>query len=381
MTFTPFHLEQWQSEYEQQVDFNLADSGVHPVAVKELLEDPGDLEHMRNLPLHYPVVNGTPRLRELLAGLYKTSPDNVLVTVGAAEANGIILQMLLQPGDEVVAMEPSYRQLWGITRNLGCNFVAYNLDPDKKWQANLDQLESAVSKRTKLIGVTNPNNPTGKILTEPEINRIVSIAAKNGTWILADEVYRGTERLTDVETGSFFGRYDRVIAVNSLSKAYGLSGLRLGWIAAPREALESIWRHHEYATISAGALDMFFAEIALAEPMRSRLLARTRNFIREGYARLESWINEHSSLVSVVPPESTALAFVRYHLDMPSIEVAEALRQRAHVLVAPGIYFGIENHLRITHGLKAEYLREALNRIGAVLVELATRTRTVSQSR
>ena len=208
----------------------------------------------------------------------------------------------------------------------------------------------------------------------------MKIAEKNGTWILADEVYRGTERLTDIETPSFFGRYDRIVAVNSLSKAYGLSGLRIGWLVAPHSAVDTIWRRHEYATISAGALDMFFAEIALAEPMRTRLLNRTRGLIREGYARLESWINEHSPLLSVIPPESTALAFVRYHLNMPSGEVAEALRQRAEVLVAPGEYFGIENHLRITHGLKAEYLREALDRIGSVFEELAGRSRTAAKS-
>ena len=380
MTFTPFHLEQWQSQHEQDVKFNLADSGVHPVAVKELLEAPGVTERMRELPLHYPMVNGSARLRELIAGLYNTTPSNVLVTVGAAEANGVILHALLEPGDEVVAMEPSYRQLWGITRNLGCNVRSFDLDPDQNWRANLDQLEAAVTPRTKLIGVTNPNNPTGKILSEAEINRVVKIAEKNGAWILADEVYRGTERLTDIETPSFFGRYDRIIAVNSLSKAYGLSGLRIGWLVAPREAVDSIWRRHEYATISAGALDMFFAEIALAEPMRTRLLTRTRGLIREGYARLESWINEHSPLLSVIPPESTALAFVRYHLNMPSGEVAEALRQRAEVLVAPGEYFGIENHLRITHGLKAEYLREALSRIGSVFEELAGRSRTAAKS-
>ena len=380
MTFTPFHLEQWQSEHEQDVAFNLADSGVHPVAVKELLENAEVNERMHEVALHYPTVNGSPRLRELIANLYQTTPSNVLVTVGAAEANGVILQTMLGPGDEVVAMEPSYRQLWGITRNLGCTLAAFHLDPNNKWRADLDELEAIVTPRTKLIGVTNPNNPTGKILNESEINRVVKIAEKHGTWILADEVYRGTERLTDTETPTFFGRYDRVIAVNSLSKAYGLSGLRIGWIVGPRERVESFWRRHEYATISAGALDMFFAEIALAEPMRTRLLARTRRLIREGYARLESWIKDHSPLLSVIPPESTALAFVRYHLNMPSTTVAEALRQRAGVLVAPGEYFGIEHHLRITHGLKAEYLREALNRIGTVFEELAGRSRTAAKS-
>jgi len=371
MTFMPFSLEQWQSEHEQEVDFNLADSGVQPVSVKELLTSPDLLERLREIPIHYPPVNGTPALRQTIADLYQARPENVLVTVGASEANAVVLQAVLEPGDEVVAMEPSYRQLWGIAKNLGCSLVPFHLDPANSWCANLDELDAVVTPRTKLIGVTNPNNPTGKILTEAEIGRIVKIAAKHGTWILADEVYRGTERLTDTETPTFYGRYDRVIAVNSLSKAYGLSGLRIGWIVGPAAKVESVWRRHEYATISAGAIDMFFAELALVEPMRSQLLARTRQLIREGYARLEEWIGRHADIVSVIPPESTALAFVRFHLQMSSFEVADEIRRRANVLVAPGEYFGIEHHLRITHGLKVEYLNQALDRMGAVLNEMA----------
>ncbi|MGH9698649.1 MAG: aminotransferase class I/II-fold pyridoxal phosphate-dependent enzyme, partial [Candidatus Acidiferrales bacterium] len=177
------------------------------------------------------------------------------------------------------------------------------------------------------------------------------------------------------------GRYDRVVAVNSLSKAYGLSGLRIGWVAGPAEMVESIWRRHEYATISAGVLDMFLAEIALVEPMRSRLLGRTRRLIREGYARLEEWIGRHSEVLSIVPAESTALAFVRYRLNMSSAEVADEIRRRARVLVAPGEYFGIENHLRMTHGLKLEYLAEALERMGGVFDDLAKRSRTMAGAR
>lgn len=381
MTFSPFHLEEWQSKYEFEVDFNLADSGVQPVPLKELLTSPEISERMREIPLHYPHVNGTPRLRETIANLYKAAASNVLVTVGAAEANSIALQTLLNPGDELIAMEPSYRQLWGIARNLGCSMIPFHLDPNNAWHANLDEIEQAVTPRTKLIGVTNPNNPTGKILTAAEIDRIVKIAAKHGTWILADEVYRGTERFTDVETPTFYGRYDRVLVVNSLSKAYGLSGLRIGWVAGPAEMVESIWRRHEYATITAGVLDMFLAEIALVEPMRSKLLARTRRLIREGYARLEEWIGRHADVLSIVPPESSALAFVRYHLKMSSAEVADEIRRRARVLVAPGEYFGIEHHLRMTHGLKLEYLAEALDRMGGVFDDLAKRSRTMAGAR
>jgi aspartate/methionine/tyrosine aminotransferase len=126
MTFIPFHLEQWQSEYELTVDYNLADSGVDPVSVKEMLVGAGSLERLQGLALHYPPVNGSTLLRDLIAGLYNgAGRDNVLVTVGAAEANSVVLSSLLDPGDEVVVMEPGYRQLWGITHNLGCKVVPY----------------------------------------------------------------------------------------------------------------------------------------------------------------------------------------------------------------------------------------------------------------
>ena len=120
---------------------------------------------------------------------------------------------------------------------------------------------------------------------------------------------------------------------------------------------------------------MFFAELALAEPMRSWLIGRTRRVIREGYARLDTWIQRHKSLVSIVPPESTALGFLRYHLDLSSSALAETIRQRANVLVAPGDYFGVDHHLRITHGLKPEFMQDGLNRIGTVLEELGRKHR------
>jgi aspartate/methionine/tyrosine aminotransferase len=379
VTFIPFHLEQWQSEYEQTVDYNLADSGVDPVSVKEMLASTGSLERLQELALHYPPVNGSPRLRDLIAGLYHGADrDNVLVTVGAAEANSIVLAALLDPGDEVVVMEPGYRQVWGLTQNLGCPVVPYHLDINNGWNLNFDELERVVTPRTKLIGVTNPNNPTGKILTEAEIDRIVKIAARHGAWILADEVYRGTERLTDVETPSFYGRYDRLVATNSLSKSYGLSGLRIGWIVSPQQTVASAWRRHEYLAISAGSADMFFAELALAEPMRSWLIARTRRVIRAGYSRFDAWVQNHSSLVSIVPPESTALAFLRYHLDLSSFAVADTIRQKANVLVAPGDYFGVDHHLRITHGLRPEFMEDGLNRIGTVLEELGQKHRVTA---
>jgi len=371
MPFVPFELEAWQSAYEQDVEFNLADSGVQPVRVGELVVEPAAVRDLLDTALHYPHVNGTPLLRSLIAGLYERAHlGNVLVTVGASEATAVTMQTLLSPGDRVVVLEPGYRQAWGMAQNLGCEVRSFGLRRERGWRPDLEALDAALSHGARLVALTNPNNPTGAILTEGEMELIVAAAAKAGAWLLADEVYRGTERLADAETPSFWGRYERTIVVGSLSKAYGLPGLRTGWLLGPAPMVERIWRRHEYATISTGILSNTLAEIALAEPVRGRLIDRTRLYIRAGYELIERWVAANPDLVSIIPPQATALAFVRYTIDLPSVDVADVIRTRVSVLVAPGSCFGVEGHLRIALGLEPAFVNEALGRIARVLREL-----------
>jgi aspartate/methionine/tyrosine aminotransferase len=370
--FQPFLLEEWQSRYEQTVRFNLADSGVQPVTIRELLTEE-QIERLLDLPIHYPEVNGTHALRTLIASSYPgATPAHVLVTVGAAEANQIVCQTLLGPGDEVIIMEPGYRQVWGLAHNSGCQVQSFSLDPERAWRPDLDALERQITPRTKLIALVNPNNPTGAILTPDEMERIAHAARRVGAWLLADEVYIGSERLAaaDEETPSFWGMHDRTIIVGSTSKAYGLSGLRLGWLVAPPELIEELWRRHEYATIATSAPSMLLAEAALQPATRARLIERQRRLIRTGWGLVEDWASRYPSLVSVIPPQATALCFVHYHANVPSVEVADRIRAQGDVLVAPGACFGIEGHLRITHGLQSAYVAEALERIAGVLREI-----------
>jgi len=369
--FTPFALEEWQSRYEQDVDYNLADSGVHPVRLDELVQDVGELERLLATPLHYPPVGGTDRLRRLIADRYPGArPENVLVTVGAAEANTIGIHALVGAGDRAVVLEPGYRQAWGTLRNLGAEVHEFHLRADDGWRPDVEELEGRLAAGARLVCVNNPNNPVGTVFRDEEMRQVVDACRKAGAWLLVDEVYSGTERVQEEETRTAFGMYERVICTGSLSKAYGLPGLRVGWLVAPVKVIEAAWRRHEYFTIATGALSMALAEIALAEPRRSRLIARTRGYIRQGFERLEAWVEANSDLVSVHAPDATALAFVRYRLDLPSDLVADRLRREARVLVGPGAAFGVEQHLRITHGLEPAYLDEALSRIGRVLRSL-----------
>jgi aspartate/methionine/tyrosine aminotransferase len=370
--FQPFLMERMMSKFEQDVDYNLSESGVHPLLVSELLAgDPGGVDRLLRTDLNYPHVNGIPELRQNIARTYDgAGPDNVLVTVGAAEANYISVCTLLSPGDEIVVMLPNYMQIWGIAKNHDLKLSTFRLREETGWAPDIAELESVLTPDTRLIAVCNPNNPTGRTLTESEMDAIVACADRVGAWILADEVYRGANRTTDQENPSFYGRYDKVLAIGSTSKAYGLPGLRIGWVVAPPETIDAIWARHEYVTISATMLSNQLAAIALSPEVRPHLLQRTRDYIRKGYPVLEGWMNSHTDTFSVRPPDAAAIAFVRYHLDINSSEFTERLRKEKSVLIVPGDHFGMDHFLRISFGLPRDYLVKALDRIHELIVEL-----------
>ena len=369
-SFQPFLMERMMSAHEQEVEYNLSESGVHPATLRELLgEDPGSLERLLDLDLNYPYVNGAPLLRRHIAALYDAAgPEQVLVTVGAIEANYVAVRTLLVPGDEIAILLPNYMQIWGIARNHGLAIREFHLRDEDGWRLDVAELEEAVTPRTKLIAVCNPDNPTGHAMTEAEMDAVVTAAERVGAWILADEVYRGAERTTDAETPSFQGRADRVIAVGSLSKAYGLPGLRIGWAVAPPTLIDEIWARHEYVTISATRIANALAAHALAPETRPRLIARARQLIRRGYPILEEWMAGHGGVFRLTPPDAAAIAFVGYDLDVGSTELADRLRREQSVLVVPGDHFGMDRYLRIRFGLPPAYLSAALERMGELIL-------------
>ena len=370
--FQPFEMERLMSVWEQAVDFNLSESGVHPMSLSGLLGDEGDRQGLMETELGYPQVEGTTALRQRIADLYGAGagPENVLVTVGCCEALLITLQTLAAEGGEIAVMMPNYLHLWGTAQNVGLEVREFHLDPDGGWALDVDELEAVVNERTRAIAVCNPNNPTGYILTEAEMDAVVAIAERVGAWIIADEVYSGAERTRQEETPSFWGRYDRVLALNSLSKAYGLPGLRLGWLVAPAEMVQSVWRRHEYATLACTMLSNRLAEVALSPAVRPRIIERTRRYVRRGYDQLATWLESFDGLFEVVAPQAAAIAFVRYRADVPSLELVDRLIQEQSVLVVPGRHFGVERHIRISFGPPSDYLGAGLERMAQVTTTL-----------
>jgi aspartate/methionine/tyrosine aminotransferase len=370
MKIQPFEMERMQSEWENRVAHNLSESGVHPMSPEEFLS-PAEGSELLQRRLVYIQSNGSDELRAAIATLYTgASAENVVVTNGSAEANFICAWRFVEPGDEVVMILPNYGQLLGIFGGFGAKVVEVKLREEHGWALDPDELRRAVGPKTRLIVVCNPNNPTGAVLSDAERRAILDAAALHGSWVLADEVYRGAER-EGPETPTFWGGYERVLATGGLSKAYGLPGLRLGWIVAPGSATWDLWGRKDYTSISPGALSDYLAQKALVPATRARILERTRRILQENYAVLGSWATRRGEAFRMVPPRAGAIAYLRYPWKVNSTELVLRLRDEQSVLIVPGDHFGMDGFLRVGYGNEPQDLSGGLARIDAILDTLA----------
>ncbi len=381
MRLEQFEMERLQSTFENQVEYNLSESGVRPLTPRELLGS--DAETLLDQPLVYTQSNGTRELRDTIATLYEgATADHVEVTNGGAEANFVALFRMVEPGDEIALLVPTYMQTWGLARAFGATVKEWRLidDPSAgRWRPDLDELDNVVNARTKLIVICTPNNPTGARLTAAELNAIAGIAEKHGAWILSDEIYRGAE-LDGVETPSMWGRHPRVIVTSGLSKAYGLPGLRIGWVVAPPDLIASLWSYHDYMTIAPGALSDRLARVALGPARRPELLARTRGIIRANLPLVEQWLRDRHPGFAWIAPEAGAILYVRYNHRLNSTTLVTRLREDHSVLIVPGDHFGMDGYLRIGFGEPADYIIAGLARLHTLLESLPMAERLVVSS-
>jgi aspartate/methionine/tyrosine aminotransferase len=371
MKVEPFAMERMQSTYENHVAFNLSESGVHPLRLGDLVEDDASRAALLAEELKYTQSNGTQPLRSAIGALYNGATiDHIQVTNGGAEANYITTWNLVEPGDEVVMMVPNYMQTRGLARAFGASVREWPLvETPSGWRADTGALEVLVTSRTKLIIICNPNNPTGARFEADTLDRIAAIAARHGAWVLADEIYRGAE-LDGRETPTMWGRHDRVIVTSGLSKAYGLPGLRIGWVVAPPVLVAALWSYHDYVTISPGALSDHLARRALEPERRARILARTRRILNANYPVIEEWLRAHGALFTFSPPDAGAIVYVRYHHPINSTELVNRLRVEKGVLIVPGDHFGMDGYLRIGFGDEPEYLRSGLDRVHEIIASV-----------
>ena len=371
--FIPFELERWQSTWENRVRFNLSESGVHPLTIQELLGLAGaSAMPLLEVRLGYSQSNGTDVLRERIAALYPgASPDQVLVTTGSSEANFVTCWRLIEPGDKVAVMQPNYQQTWGLAQNFGAEVRPFNLHEKEGWEPYAEEIRTAIAPGTKLVVVTNPHNPTGHILSEAARKAIIDRTAEVGAWLLADEVYAGAER-NGRTTPSFWSAYDKVIAVNGLSKAYGLPGLRIGWIVAPAALTQETWSRHDYTTIGPSGATDHLAAVALEPRVREKLIERTRRILNANYPVMEAWLKGFGDTFTWVPPQAGAICWTRYRQAIPAAEIVEKVRAQHSVLLVPGDHFGMPSFIRFGFGGDLQHFQEALAETERALRRLFT---------
>jgi aspartate/methionine/tyrosine aminotransferase len=375
----PFKLERWMTTWETRVSHDIAESGICPLSVDDLLAfEPLEVRERLvaswlALPLGYAEARGSEALRCALAATYRdVSPEAVLVTTGAIEANFLLFATLLRPGDHVVAVHPAYQQLYTVPRALGCDVSHWEVRArdGEPFRYDLDDLERLVTPRTRLIVVNTPHNPTGALLSAEELRRVYDLADRVGAYLLCDEAYRwldipGGEPLAPPARD--LG--ERAISVGTFSKPFGLPGLRVGWLAATPEIAAACWSTRDYVSLSPAKLSDAIALLALKH--RERIVERNHRIVAANLETAEGWFAAHADLASWTPPRAGLLALMRYHLDLPSLELADRLAAEHGVMLAPGSAFGYEGNLRIGIGQDPRIFAEGLERTAACLHALA----------
>ncbi len=352
MKIRDFGVEMWMNAYENDCTHNLAETCVRSLTVEELLDLSGKreetLEQLVQTRLTYGDIPGSLRLRQAIAGLYRImSPERVTITNGAIGANALTMLTLVEPGDRVISVLPTYQQHYSIPESIGAQVDILQLREENGWLPDLDELRGLVKKaggKVRLININNPNNPTGSVMEEPMLREIAGIAREAGAWLLCDEVYRGLCHQGDPYTASVADLYEKGISTGSMSKVYSLAGLRLGWIAGPRELTERLERQRDYHIISVGRLDDLLASVALES--REAISARNLGICREGGRLLAEFVAGEPH-ISYVKPKGGTTAFLRYDLPTESAELCRRLQEETGVMLLPGSALDMEGYLRI----------------------------------
>ncbi|HXL04529.1 MAG TPA: aminotransferase class I/II-fold pyridoxal phosphate-dependent enzyme [Bacillota bacterium] len=362
MELKPFALERWFGKYEFTARYNIAESCIKPFTVPELEEICGcDLLRTPEITnLGYTDSRGILELREEIAKLYPgRTTDNVLITTGAIEANYLVFMALLRPGDVVFTEFPAYQQLYEVPRALLSEVKLWELRSESNYRPDISKLDATMAASgTRMIVINHPHNPTGASLDAGSMAAICEIADQYGAVLLSDEVYRGLTLVDGIATPSAQLFSDNAITVGSMSKAFGLSGLRVGWIVGPEDIIEKCWTIRDYTSICPPGPSQAIALAALRNI--GSIMARNTSLLRKNFSILNQWMSSNSDILSWIPPCEGAVAFVKYHVDADSVQVARELANADSVLVVPGACFDVEGHFRIGFGGDTDTLQAGL---------------------
>ena len=380
MKIKPFGVEIWMNEFEDHCEFNLAETCVASLTIEQLLEMSGKNDSVMSdlLPMKmtYGAIQGSDRLRDAICTMYaKQTRENIVVTHGAIGANALIHETLVEQGDHVISVRPTYQQHYSIPESYGAEVEILHLRPENGFLPDLQEFAAMVRPKTKLIVLNNPNNPTGSLMAAGFLNQFIDIARGSDAYILCDEVYRGTNQTGDGFAPAMADIYKKGISVAGMSKTFSLAGLRLGWIAGPLEVLEAVSIHRDYNTISVGMLDDYFAAMALEA--KDKILERTHQITRKNLEVLDAWVAGEPS-ISYIKPKAGTTALLKYDFDMPSRDFCIQLLENKGVMFTPGSVMSMEGWLRVGYANDTDILRTGLARVSEFLAGLpAKRCNTV----
>ncbi|HPX03201.1 MAG TPA: aminotransferase [Synergistaceae bacterium] len=374
MEIKTFEVEEWMNKYEDDATYNIAETCVESLKVRELLDiasvDKDEFfQKISETKLTYGAIPGSVGLREEITKLYhkKKTIDNIIVTNGGIGANFLALFSLVGPGDEVVALYPTYQQLYSLPEALGAKVRRLRLEPEDGYMPDTNKLRTLVKSNTRAIVINTPNNPTGACFGEAVMKEIAAIADRVGAWVVCDEVYRGLEHDGSYTVPSIADIYEKGVSTSSMSKVYSLAGLRLGWIAADEAFIKECFKHRDYNIISCGMLDDALALTALKN--KEKILERNLKIIRENKKILTDWVESTDGL-SFVPPKAGTTALIKYDFDMESEEFCRKMFEYNGAFVVPGSCFEFENHFRIGYAPKKEVLNEGLAAVASFIKTL-----------
>lgn len=380
-----FAVEQWMDKYELTARYNIAETCCASISVDDLRalsedKETDPLGQLQSTKLTYGSIRGSASLRETLSNLYSAKTparlpkDNILITAGAIQANFLVLYSLVGPGDHVICHYPTYQQLYSVPASLGAEVSLWKSNEANEWQLDIEELKGLIRPNTKMIIINNPQNPTGAIIPHDTLKSLINIARETSIILFSDEVYRPLFHNISPMDPQFppsllsFG-YEHTIATGSVSKAYSLAGLRVGWIASRSHSLiEACANSRDYTTISVGQIDDAVASFALAPECIHNLLKRNLELARTNLAILEKFIDSHRWACEWVKPKAGTTAFVRFtKMGKPINDVVfcETLQEKSGVMFVPGSRcFGageeFQGYVRIGYVCETEVLEKGL---------------------
>ncbi len=351
MQIAPFRIERYYAVHEFTAPYMLSSSDAESVLVADLLAlEPDAGDRLQALHLGYTESPGSPELRETIATIYGTAELEDVVVVSAAE-EGIFLaaHALLEPGDHVVVETPCYESALQVPRSAGADVTPWRRTAADGWAHDLDALERALRPNTKLVYVNSPHNPTGTQIPGDALERVVELCAERGAWLFCDEVYRELEHDPATRLPAGFDLYDRALSLGSVSKTYGLPGLRLGWLASrDRHALARVLDLKHYTTICASGPSELLCAVALRH--RATLADRNRGIVHANLPLLDAFLERRSERFSWTRPTASPIGFVRVHGGDDATAFCERVVAETGVLLLPGAVYDEPGHVRVGYG-------------------------------